>query len=89
MDCDGQRKAKRIDNDVFFPALNLLISIYTTVGINMMGCLYTPGIHDTKTWIFLPSHLFTNESVQSVHHLFKHCMRIQELLNINNSKNRC
>ena len=37
-----------VDDDVLSPSFNFLISIYTTVGINMMGCLYASGCYDAK-----------------------------------------
>ena len=76
MDCDGQRKAERIDNDVLFPSLDFLVPVYAAVRINMTGSLYASGIHETKTGTFLPSCLFTDENAQGIHHLFKHAFKL-------------
>lgn len=76
MDCDGQRKAERIDYEVIFPSLDLLVPVYTTVRINMMGSPYPSEILDAKTGDFLPSRLFTEKRVHGFHHLFKHACKL-------------
>ena len=58
---------------IFF---DFLVPVYTAVRINMMGSLHTSGIHDAKAGAFLTPCLFTDESVQGIHHLFKHAFKL-------------
>lgn len=42
MDFYRHRKSQCIDHDMLFSALYLLVPVYASLTVNMMGCLDTP-----------------------------------------------
>ena len=54
---DSHQITLSVNYYMLFPALDLLISVKSSIGINMMRCLDTAGINDAKAGALLtPGH---------------------------------
>ena len=73
---DSHWQSQSINNDMLFSSLNLLVSIYTSIRIYMVGSLDASGVYNGQTWTFFFTHRLPCFGMKHIQQFFPNSFKL-------------